>query len=258
MNGVPGVGGTRGIFEIFVPGAFLFLNMIGVGYVWMKVQKIPFDESVGKVATQPVLVLTVLVCFGYLLGIVLRLLKTRWPDKLSGYFLWLFCHLPCSNIRKERAKDFLEEFPYFAYIESVATGKLGEDAKKFYQHFWKPRSTDENNSPYFDRQFFNYCKTFINALDPGSASEIYAAEALSRYVASMFYALVISSCLVLIAALATPWRELLIFPCTYFMAIIVILRNLRLLRDKEVEIVFAATRLNYSSGKWPGAVIPIP
>jgi len=256
MDGVPSVGGTRGIFEIFVPGAFLFLNMIGVGYVWMKAQNIPLDDSVGKLAAQPVLALTTLICFGYLLGIVLRLLKTRWPDKLSGYFLWLSNHLPFSIFEKERAKDFLEEFPYFGYIASVAGDDLGDDAKAFYEHFWKPRSTPGNNPSYHNRQFFNYCKAVINALDSASAAEIYAAEALSRYVASMFYALVISFCLVLFVAVATPWRGIMIFPCTYFLAIVVILRNLRLLRDKEVEIVFAAARLNYFSGKWPGAQLP--
>ncbi len=71
MDGVPSVGGTRGIFEIFVPGAFLFLNIIGVAYVWMKVQSIPLNDSFEKLSAQPVLALTVLVCFGYLLGMIL-------------------------------------------------------------------------------------------------------------------------------------------------------------------------------------------
>jgi hypothetical protein len=282
MDGVPAVGGTRGIFEIFVPGAFLFLNMIGVGYVWMIVQNIPLDDSVEKLAAQPVLALIVLVCFGYLLGIVLRLLKTRAPDRWSGYYRWFrfqvkrFCFgtLPgivlCilgvllpdkwneylgsrfSKIRKESGRGNLEVFPYHSYVGKVTVRRLPPDAHMFYQKFWGLCETPGYNA------FFNYCKTIINSLDPKSAAEIYAAEALVRYVASMFYALIFSSGLVSLALFLTSQPKFLVFHpllcaflCVYLVAIIVILGNLRPLRCKEVEIVFAATLLNYYSGKWP-------
>jgi hypothetical protein len=239
MNEVPSVGGTRGIFEIFVPGAFLLLNITWVAYVWPTTAG-DIRQFITTIASQAVPGLAVLVCFGYLLGIVLRLLKTRVPDRWSGYFGWLL-----TEIMGQNGKPYLEEFPYFTHIEKVAKHKLPEDAHHFYCQFWGKRAAGDN------REFFNYCKTIINAVDQRSAAEVYVAEALTRYVASMFYALLASFILALAAAAATSSRAWLVLACAYFVAIIVILRHLRFLRVKEVETVFAATLRNYYSRKWP-------
>jgi len=253
-----------------------------VGYVFMKVYNIPLDGSVKKLATQPLFALTILVCFGYLLGIVLRLLKTRAPDRWSGYYRWvrfqvrrfvlgylpamatrpLYIFLPgqwvgyldsrFQEIKNENGSGNLEQFPYHTYVGKVAMRRLPADAHVFYQQFWGLCATPGFNA------FFNYCKTMINSLDPRSASEIYAAEALTRYLASMFYALTFSSCLLSLALVATSkpslWAfhpTLWVFLCIYLVAIAVILGNLRPLRVKEVEMVFAATLRNYYSDAWP-------
>jgi hypothetical protein len=283
MEGVPAVGGTRGIFEIFVPGAFLFLNIIGFVHVWSGTPR-DLDESIVKLSAQPVPAFTVLVCSGYLLGIVLHLLKTRAPDKCSGYFLWLrfqlkrFClgclpeivlfplkkmlgnTFPIAWIRKRTSRIrknpgygyYLEDFPYFSHLDEVAEHRLPKDARQFCRQFWRRCALPGNNP------FFNYCKTIINSLDPRSAAEIYAAEALSRYVAGMFYALVLSFCLMLwalitISRTSFSYSHLSIWVllCIYLASIVVILGNLRPLRVKEVEMVFAAALRNYYSGEWP-------
>lgn len=243
MNGVPSVGGTRGIFEIFIPGAFLLLNITCVVYVWSGSGS-DIRQFITTVSSQSVVGLAVLVSFGYLLGVVLRLLKTSAPDRWSGYFGWLIC-----KIKGKSGEAFLEQFPYSKHIEKVARKKLPEDVQKFYIEFWGKSSADGN------REFFNYCKTIINALDDKSASEIYAAEALTRYVASMFYALLTSFVLVIAAAVANSSPGLIVFVCTYFTAIIVILRHLRFLRVKEVETVFAAAMRNYYTDKWPKVIV---
>ncbi len=239
MTEVPSVGGTRGIFDIFVPGAFLFLNITGIVYLWPTTGG-DTKQLITAVASQAIPGLAVLVCFGYLLGILLRLLKTRAPDRWSGYFGWLI-----SKIKFKDGRAYLEEFPYFEHIKEVATNKLPGDAKEFYCEFWGKREAAGN------REFFNYCKTIINAVDKRSALEVYAAEALTRYVASMFYALLISLILVLTAALVIPARELFVLASAYLLAIVIILRHLRFIRIKEVETVFVATLQNYSSGNWP-------
>jgi len=223
-----------------------------------------------------------LVCFGYLLGIVLRLLKTERADTLSGFYRYLqfqvkrilfgqlaglflrplgillpkglnnHLHSIVSKIKGRSGIANLEPFPYFAYLDKVVVRTLPISVQKFYDEFWGSCSTAGNKA------FFNYCKNTINSLDSKGAADIYASEALVRYVASMFYALAFSSCLVVAALIATARPEfssfrpaLWTFLCVYLVALEVILSNLRPLRAKEVELVFAATLLNYCSGEWP-------
>jgi hypothetical protein len=239
MNEVPSIGGARGIFEIFVPGAFLFLNIAGVVYLW-PVTGAETRLAMVAIASEAVPSLAILVCFGYLIGVLLRLLKTRAPDRWSGYLGWVI-----TKLKRKDGRAFLEEFPYFRHIEKVATNRLPDEAREFYRQFWGKRAEGGN------REFFNYCKTIINAIDERSAAEAYAAEALTRYVASMFYALLIS--VVLVAALVAKVSEprLITVAAGYFIALFVILRHLRFLRVKEVETVFGATLRNYTSGNWP-------
>jgi len=240
MNEVPSIGGARGIFEIFVPGAFLFLNIVLVVYAWPINGVEAIRQFIFKFASQPVLSLATLICFGYLLGVLLRLLKCKTPDKLSGYFGWLM-----SKLKGKNGVVYLEEFPYFSHIEKVANNCLPENAKLFYQEFWGKKIVSGN------REFFNYCKTIINSVDDKSATEIYAAEALTRYVAGMFYALLTSFILVTTLAIVCSSSGFWVLASSYLLAIVVILRNLRFLRVKEVELVFTATLQNYFSGKWP-------
>jgi hypothetical protein len=221
VKDIPGVGTARGIFEIFVPGAFLLLNIIFVMYIW-PTTGIQVKQFITTVASNSVLGIAVLVCFGYLLGVILRLLKTRAPDRWSGYFGWLI-----SMLKRKNGNYFLEEFPYFTHIEKVAGSRLPEDAEKFYRDFWGLRATGGN------REFFNYCKTMINAIDERSASEVFAAEALTRYIASMFYALLASLSLIGAAWIATSSRELLVLVCIYVLAIIIILWHLRFFYESK-------------------------
>lgn len=239
MNQVPSAGGTRGVFEIFVPGAFLFLNIVGAAYVW-PTEGDEIQQIILTVTSQAVPSLAVLICFGYLLGVLLRLLKTTAPDRWSGYFGWLM-----NRLRRKDGRPFLEEFPYFKHIEKLTRHRLPDDAQRFYLEFWGKTSIGGN------REFFNYCKTIINAIDARSATEIYAAEALTRYVASMFYALLASFILTVSASVAASSGVYLVLACAYLLAMAIILRHLRFLRVKEVETVFAATMRNYYSGDWP-------
>jgi len=241
MDGVPPIGSTRGIFEIFVPGAFLLLNIAGAAYI------LPSSGNGAKLfisalASQPVPALAVLVCFGYLLGVVLRLLKTRAPDRWSGHFGCLLWKL---KGQREKAEACLAEFPYFTYFEKVVTPRLPDAAGKFYREFWGKGAIPGN------KEFFNYCKIIVNAMDERSGAEFYAAEALTRYVASMFYALLASFILVAVVELLIRSAGLLGLLGVYFVAIIVILRHLRSLRVKEVETVFVATMRNYVTNNWP-------
>jgi hypothetical protein len=277
MEGVPSVGGARGIFEIFIPGAFLFINIAGVVYISTDALHLPKDLFVQSLAAQPIPALTVLVTFSYLLGIVLRLLKAQVPDMLSGRYLWLGCRIESALFgSKKQPNDYLEEFPYFNYLDKLVAKKLPVHARDFYCNTWRKWATcsvESSSSPsqdtdsvkaaegkrteagptFYNREFINYCKTIINSVDSKCSTEMYFTEAMTRYVASMFYALVFSIFVVFPAAIMAHMEGLLIFPILYFLATLVILRNMRMLRVKEVEIVFAATVCVYYAGNWPGA-----
>lgn len=92
----------------------------------------------------------------------------------------------------------------------------------------------------------------ISSEDEQSASEIYAAEALVRYMSGMFYALVLAFLLILVTVIfryivfGQAAVGLIIMLCAYLFAIGAILSRFRFMRTKEVETVFAASFKNRS------------
>jgi hypothetical protein len=237
---IPPIGGIRGIFDIFVPGMFLFLNLGLVTYL------LPFldsgtrdfiNASTSKDAKE-VLILMIVISFSYLIGVLLRLFRTEFPDKCSA--AWL---------RNFHPHDLWasEEFPYIGWIEEVCKQYLSPEALSFYYKIWAPRKREGQN-----RQFLNHCKVMINSVDERAANEFNAAEALSRYIAAMFLALVIVFPLILVTATlryiyaGQVTVGLVIILLAYLAALVVILSFFRFARIKEVEIVFAASFKNRS------------
>ena len=234
MKDIPSIGTARGVFDIFVPGVFLLLHLI------VTAACIANAVPAVRTAVQPLvdnvaLSAAAFVCFGYLVGMLLRLLKTKWPDKLSGRFI-----LFCLGKRWPEGHPFLRErFPYFAYLRYLAEKKLPPETLEFYKRAWLPRVEATGN-----RQFFNFCKVVVNAVDERSGVEAYRAEAITRYVSSMFYALVSSAVLVALLALIMPCACLWGVVILYVAAALLILHNLRFLRFKEVEALFTVTYYN--------------
>ena len=238
MN-IPTIGGTRGVFEIFVPGAFLLLNLAAVVYL------LPFiDEDtksfISGCGSTPALGLVIILCFGYLIGVILRLFGVEPVDKLSAKWI---------QMTKTRAQQedgvfklwARERFPYIGWIGEVCKSDLPPNTVEFYYNTWASRRREGRNT-----HFFNFCKTIINSVDERAANEIYAAEALSRYISGTFYSLVIASCLLLVTAVLNHGSlgimiPLLLIVVVYVLAISAILNFFRFIRIKEVEIVFAAT-----------------
>jgi hypothetical protein len=246
MN-IPTIGVVRGLFDVFVPGTFLLLNLILV------VCLLPYADTdtsdyIKQLASDSGMILLVALCFGYLLGILLRMLHTELPDKWSAAWNRRF------NPRaRNESGDYLlwatEEFPYIGWIGRVCKRYLPPEMLEFYSKTWAPRNrvghTEKQN-----RQFFNYCKTMVNSVDERSATEFNAAEALSRYIAAMFFALLVSSILIVATTVlyVVDTHTVLVGPIAllivYAIAMWVILNHLRFLRIKEVEIVFVACYIN--------------
>ena len=239
MN-IPTIGGTRGVFEIFVPGAFLLLNLAAVVYL------LPFiDEDtksfISGCGSNPALGLVIILCFGYLIGVILRLFRPEPVDKLSAKCNEKFN----SYARQDDGTVKLwasEEFPYIGWMGEVCELYLPPETKEFYYNTWAGRKREGHN-----HQFFNFCKTIITSVDERAANEIHSAEALSYYISGTFYSLLIASCLLSVTAVlhfisfGKIMIPLLLIVVVYLLAIVVILNYFRFIRIKEVEIVFAAT-----------------
>jgi hypothetical protein len=244
MN-VPAIGGAKGLFEIFVPGVFLLLN-IGLAIFLSPFVDDETKELLVLSASNPILSLVVAVSFGYPIGVILRLFRTNFPDKLSA--AW---HRRFSRYARNRSGGYklyaIEEFPYIGWIEEVCKSYLPHEALDFYHNTWgELKEVGEN------KQYFNFSKVLISAQDERSSVEIYAAEALSRYISGMFYALSFAFLMLLTVAviiflqLGKIQIGLLIILLSYLFAILVIIRQFRFIRIKEVEIVFAASYKNRS------------
>ncbi len=240
MN-IPTIGGSRGIFEIFVPGTFLLLNLSIIVYMF------PFTDNetrrlIAAGASSPASALIIAISFGYLMGVLLRLFPIDFPDKLSANWLRLFTR---PEHPKETRLWATEAFPYIGWIGESSDLFLFPGAKNFYDKTWGNRKLLGQN-----KQFFNFIKVVISSIDEKAANEIYAAEALSRYISGMFYALSFSFLLMLITILIS-WAVngqilggLIFIAVAYLFAMIAILARLRFIRIKEVEAVFAASFKN--------------
>jgi hypothetical protein len=243
MN-IPTIGGARGIFEIFVPGMFLLVNLGVVVYLF------PFvDEETKRLiaagASDPVIALLVTVGFGYLVGMLLRLFRPALPDRLSGAWVRGF------RRRGRQAKGELglwahEDFPYIGWIGEVCRECLRSDeALEFYEKTWG-RIHEVREKKGLSSPFFCFCKVMVSCADERSAGEVYVAESFTRYLSGMFYALVFASAMVLVTVILqyVVDREtmvgLIIVLCFYLLAIGTILGRFRSIRTGEVEIVFAA------------------
>ena len=250
------IGIARGIFDILVPGVFLLLNLGLVVY------SLPFVDQQTKdfmnaTAGNSAVILVIALCFGYLIGVLLRLFRTEVADHCS--VAWLRLVHPDARKKRNELWWAREKFPYICWIGEVCKHYLSaghsesaeppepSEIQRFYKEIWYPRRRDGQN-----RQFFNFCKVMINSVDERAASEINAAEALSRYIASMFCALVLSSILISITVILRCYHfgqitvGLVALLFAYLFAVLVILTYFRFVRIREVEIVFAASFRNKS------------
>jgi hypothetical protein len=240
MGNVPTIGGTRGIFGLLVPGVFMVMNLVAVVY-WLPFTDNETKQLIAIGASNQVLSSLLAIIFGYLMGITLRLFRTEIADKLSAKWLQIFS-------REARNKDgtlklyATEEFPYIGWIGERFRQTLPPETLDFYDKVWAPRKIKGRN-----RQFFNFCKAMIVSMEGKYADEVHAAEALSRYVAGMLYALMCVFSLMLVTAILryivlgeilTALASILL---VYLAAIVSILANFRFVRMKEVETVFAAS-----------------
>jgi Flp pilus assembly protein TadB len=239
MDRVPEVGGARGIFEIFVPGAFLLLNLATAAYLWPFTSD-PVRDQLASFYSNASVSLLASITLGYLLGVVLRLLRSEMPDRLSARFLRLTDRRTYGG-ETDKNRYAYERFPFTLCMRTVCEDLMPPRVRQFYETVWAPRDS---------KHFFNLCKLIVASEDPKAAQEIYSSEALCRHISGMFYALAASLAAMLSVGIAiwvhrgSPSFLLVFVVLVYLVAIVVILSNFRFMRLKEVETVFAASYRN--------------
>lgn len=235
--------GVRGFFEILMPGVFLLLNLLGTfGLLVATLGNTDQQAALRAFAASETYSLSLLLCLGYLLGVVLRLFRTQMVDHWSGRFIRLLRP-------KWKQEPFITGHFFFnGWMREKCATRLDPSVSRFYEEHWAKRDT---GIPSQNTTFFNLCKAFVNKVDPASANEIFAAEALCRFIAGSCYALCLAMFLTIMDAIlvGTLISALLIYiplavGLIYFLLILGILAEFRLLRCKEVNTVFDACYLN--------------
>ena len=268
MRTVPTVGGGKGIFELFVPGAFLLLNLGGAALFLDPGAKAINDPRV-EVFLSPIVAAIVIISFGYLLGIVLRIVRVGYADRAStrviGFSRWIRGVKPVDPVYLRESFPFIEsmgirchrDYPtqVAEYYDEVWAIYLPEESPLI-KRFRIPYNTDPDDEFYDKawgiqkrksqgRAFFNFCKAILASEDEAAYREASAAESLSRYIASICYALGISASILLGVAVYRQWwtsaspMAPIALLLVYMVGLLLILRNYRFVRMKEAETVFA-------------------
>ena len=264
MKDIPMIGGARGVFEIFVPGVFLLVNIVGAVYLcpWVSAEII---RVLNGLVTNSTAAIVISVCFGYLCGVVLRLQRADLADDASAWWIRHFNprakrpkgasaalpSAPPGDPNPPGAQEYrswaTDEVPFIRWIGEMCKIYLPSDTKRYYSEEWGCRLCDGRKN----KQFLNLCKVAISK-DRNLAAEVYAAEALTRYVVCMFYALFVASILAAGTAVLNlahafaakaPFTTAIgagITCFTYVLATWLIVKNLRFVRIKEVETLFYA------------------
>lgn len=232
------IGGPGGVFHILVPGVFLFLNLVGCAYLFPLTPQ-ETREDIERVLGNPAMGVVIIVGFGYLIGVILRIFRSEYPDQWSARFL-RFYDKNARPPENDKNRYAYEDFPYTQWV-GTSIRNLPNDVREFYSNIWM-----KSNS----RHFFNFSKILVISEDERAANEIHAAESLCRYISGMFYALVTSALLSIaviisqVLALQVPNIVLLVLSAGYSIALLGILVNYRFMRIKEVHTVFYSAYKN--------------
>ena len=233
---IPEIRRSGGIFEIFIPGMFVFLHgSVAAFIIFYDEIKFLLVQPEGGWQLPLVITIAAIAGFGFLIGFILRLLKTRFPDSVSSKYLKLKYRILG---KKGKVRALNSKYPYIKalgkYIESRINDK---EFQAFYREVWLPNYLEDGN-----RRFLNHCKNMLNRKDATIMDEVRTLETMIRYTSGMFYSLLISVLILMILQIFIPFSGLLWFLVgTYILFMMGILANFRGLKVKEVETIIDAT-----------------
>lgn len=235
--------GTKGIFDIFVPGLFLLINLIVIICI-LPLSDNEIKKFISSYLGNPLVSFVIIASFAYLIGVILRLFPVGLTDKISQYWIKKF-HKGAANEDGSFKLWAEEPFPYIKWIGFICKNNYPSKVYEFYEKIWAPMKREQHTT-----NFFNLIKVIINSNNEKSSIEIYSAEHLTRYMSGMFYALSLAiialffTIIINILYLGKINWELIIILFIYTYAIKTIISRIRFVRIKEVETVFAASFAN--------------
>lgn len=238
---VPSIRKSEGIFEIFVPGIFLSIHLLaGLIIVFRENFKAIF-AALKTLEITTIFFITFLICFGYLVGMILRLLKASTTDNYARlYYKLLFW--------KKKQLWMTDRFPYFQVVRNRVAVDLPANALTFFDQVWRRRADDVDLTHRESTRFFNYCKNTLNKKDITLLEDIFAIEVTVRYLSGMFFSLCFASLSLLLAILVSGDEFIRHFILTlaaiYGIVAVVLIDRFRKMRIKEVELVFDASYQN--------------
>jgi hypothetical protein len=245
MN-IPTIGGARGIFEVLLPGAFLQVNVI------VLIALAPFFDkasmvAVEKMCSNAIFLAVFFVAVGYFAGMIINIMRTGTVDYISSIFVKYFLgfvvrYVPRGKVKYEEVVCYSGlRFPYTKWIGHIVENYLPGESCSFFRSTWEGRDSKE---------YFNYIKAIL-LLDGGSQMvEILTAENISRYLANIFYSLVLSLFMSVVVFL---YKVLLLEEYSFILTAVImfyafsiyeILKNFRIVRIKEAMVVFTASYKN--------------
>ena len=256
-------GEIRGFFEVFLPGLFLLLHVLLL--VYCAAPTGPAGAFVSQFSRSDFAIISAIgLPLGYVLGLAMRLGRTSYADKVSG---WMVLILPSgrrlyasadkwwanSSIKKQIARDdptkptHREGLPYPSFMMARVSKSLPPKARSFYELVWleQPSTPDEQRYARINLFRFNFFKELVASVDSQAASDMFAAEMMVRHAAHMCYALFFAGLLLCISSVLPGAGvmglrlTLLLLACgEWFVLIVGLLPNLRFLRVSEAELAF--------------------
>jgi hypothetical protein len=144
-----------------------------------------------------------------------------------------------------------ERFFYPQWMGERYVPSLPAAAAEFFDELWSKHyqepDPDNPTTQNPNTHFFNFIKTLLLAINKETYGQLMASEAVNRFVASSFWALLIctglllvDSCLLLVEGVGPMFWCIMLF-LLYVAVLYGIIRHFRFLRCKEVALVFDAS-----------------
>jgi len=210
------------------------LNLLIIGIIISPNSFHQITEEIKEelISIASVILIIVFISLGYLFGIILRMLKVTFLDKLSS----LSIRIRRKILFRKTEKWMIEPFPYIKTIGLEIKSKLPSEVYDFYLDTWSKRLVEEGN-----KRFFNFCKNILTQKDNPIITEVYAIETTLRFLSGMFYGILLSFLGFMSVFTVTKFNVIIFFMCIiYFFSLILIVNNFRKTRIKEVETLFDA------------------
>ena len=234
---------TRGgFFGIFIPGAFLLLNMSMV----FPISSVFLKNNESRTVIDSIELGFMSFILAFTLGIVIRVISPNYTEIFRKhkfpYFGWFF--LERSEYRIRKFIQFYKKFVLSEYPDAIQK----EDD-------WAKYISERKRQEEIGKPWVNYFKTYVYCKSDSLKDEILYQEGLTRFVCGMCYALLLSIILLSLGWLGVEnkWSILnrqepkipLFLLWSYFILLPIFWYNVPKIRGREVCTTLEAFALLY-------------